>query len=222
MNLARRLLRQEADALPLLPFTGGLRERWLRYSEGDYRVPHLGAYQSLTRAAISLAGNPSLGLAFVHLPVPHPPYIYDRQRGAIDITAQREYLDNLSLTDRTLGELRQAMEKAGTWDSTTILISSDHWWRTDYWESVQLDNFWSAKDTQSVADANDHRVPFLLKLAGEKTAGTYVAPFNTVLSHDLILEIMGGRITNSGQVTMWLDAHRTIGESPYRDYNDPQ
>ena len=222
MNLTRRLLRQEADALPLLPFTGSLRERLLRHTEGDYRNPHLSAYDSLVKSAASAVGNTSLGLTFVHLPVPHPPYIYDRSKGVLDITAAHEYLDNLALADRSLGELREAMEQAGTWESTTILISSDHWWRTEYWQSVKLENFWTSPDTHSAKDANDHRVPFLLKLAGAKTTAIYEAPFNTVLSHDLILEIMRGKITSAGQVAEWLDAHKTIGESPYRDYNDPQ
>jgi len=68
----------------------------------------------------------------------------------------------------------------------------------------------------------DHRVPFLIKLAGQKEASTYSAPFNTALTHDLILDVLKGKISTSSQVHSWLDAHRTIGESPYQTYEDTE
>jgi len=222
ISLIGRLLRQQADLLPLLPFTGRIREQIVRRTEGDYRIPHVAAYDSLVGAAARAAANPGLGLTFVHLPVPHPPYVYDRRTAVLDISSSHEYLDNLALADRALGELRQAMERGGTWEGTTILISSDHWWRTDYWQSVKLDHFWAQTDAGNLRERDDHRVPFLLRMAGQKSASTYDPPFNTVQTHDLILEIMKGKITNGEQVAPWLDSHRTIGESPYRDYNDPQ
>ena len=152
MNLTRRLLRQEADALPLLPLPG----RSASGCCGIQRVItgfHLSAYDSLVKSAAS-AGEYSLGLTFVHYRSTSTIHLRSKQ-GVLDITTAHEYLDNLALADRILGELRQAMEQAGTWDSTTILISSDHWWRTDYWQAVKLENFWTsptrkARKTQTI------------------------------------------------------------------------
>lgn len=221
VSFTQRLLRQDIDLLPMLPFTGKLRARLLLRTAEDYRAPVLAVYQDLLAAGARAATDRSLGLTYVHFPIPHPPYVYDRKNETWDITEQREYLDNVALVDRSVGELREAMERAGTWDSTTILISSDHWWRTDYWRSRKIDTSWSPAD-QKVADRVDHRIPFLLKMAGQKTPLTYEAPFNTVLTHDLILDIMKGRIASAEQVSAWLDTHKTIGESPYQAYEDPQ
>jgi len=162
----------------------------------------------------------NIELAFIHLPVPHPPYIYDRAQRVWDVTGEREYLDNLALADRALGELRNAMEAAGTWNRTTVVVSSDHWWRSDFWRPVK--NFWSRGDAVIQSNQVDHRVPLIIRLAGQKTGSTYDANINTVLTHDLILEILKKKVSGPDEVKDWLDRHRTIGESPYQSYDDPQ
>jgi hypothetical protein len=50
---------------------------------------------------------------------------------------------------------------------------------------------------------------------------SYEARFNTVLTHDLILEVLRGKISTPGELQSWLDSHKTIGESPYQNYDDP-
>ena len=100
---------------------------------------------------------------------------------------------SLALADRTLGELRAAMESAGLWDRATILISSDH----PYREAMTLDG------------KSDPRIPFLLKLAGAGDPLSYGAAFNTVLSRDLLIAILNGKVDNSSGVADWLDRRRT-------------
>jgi len=216
-GVARMMLVQDAGALQLLPFTGRLRE-WILNKTPDYRTPHLGDYLVLVDRAAELAADSDVKLAFVHLPVPHPPFIYDRKRGVWDTTGELSYLDNLALADRALGQLRRAMEQAGTWDTTTVVISSDHWWRTEYWDMRKP--IWSPADDPYRGEGADHRIPFLIKLAGQKTGTRYQAPFNTVLTHDLILDVLNGKVSGADQVTTWLDTHRTIGESPFQAYDD--
>jgi len=218
-GLVDGLLRQDLDLLPMMPFTGKIRDRLRVRTPEEYRIPVLTVYQQLLAATERAATNPSLGLTFIHLPIPHPPYIYDRKRGVWDTKEEREYLDNLALADRTLGELRLAMEAAGTWDNTTILISSDHWWRTDFWRPQKIDTYWSSAD-ENLGDHVDHRIPFLLRMAGQKTALTYEASFNTVLTRDLLLDIMKQKISRAEEIPAWLDTHKTIGESPYQAYDD--
>lgn len=58
-------------------------------------------------------------------------------------------------------------------------------------------------------------MPFLLKMAGQRDAVPYTAPFNTVLSRDLLLGILRGEISDAHAAAEWLDRHRSIGESPY-------
>jgi Sulfatase len=144
--------------------------------------------------------NPDMGFVFLHIPVPHAPYAWDRRTGQYALRSPVDgYWDSLVLLDRILGALRGSMEKAGLWDGATVLMSSDHWNRA----SELLDG------------KKEHRIPFLLKMAGQKEGVDFEKPFNTVLSHDLVLGIMRGEIADARAAVEWLDKHRTIADSPY-------
>ena len=53
--------------------------------------------------AEALIRNQSIRFVFIHLPVPHPPGIYDRKTGTLRDGGT--YIDNLALADRVVGEL---------------------------------------------------------------------------------------------------------------------
>lgn len=221
LSLTYNLLRQELGLLRLIPSSGDLidagRARLERKGLEVYKAGHLADYRELSAAAEGAVADARCGLTLIHLPVPHPPAIYDRARGEFDTSGAGSYLDNLALADKTLGTLRRRMEEAGLWAQTTVVLSSDHWWRGDYWVNRP---FWAAGDGALWNGQVDRRVPFVIKLVGEKGTTTYGAPFNTVLTHDLILDVLGGRVRTQADVAAWLDAHRTIGESPYLSYED--
>jgi arylsulfatase A-like enzyme len=219
LSFTTTLLRQETSLLGLIPMPSSWRPKHFEKSLETDRAGQLADYIDLLKQAESVASDTQFGLTFIHLPVPHPPDIYNREEGRFDNSGEDSYLDNMALADRTLGEIRKTMEAARVWDSTTVVLSSDHWWRVDYWGDK---TFWSAENASVSTPRVDHRVPFLIKLAGQKEASTYSAPFNTVLTHDLILDVLSGKISTSSQVHAWLDAHRTIGESPYQTYEDAE
>ena len=83
------------------------------------------------------------------------------------------------------------MEASGQWDKTWVILSADHSWR----ESKLYDG------------QRDYRVPYLIKPPGAPVSADYTRPFNTVLTHDLILAILRGEVTNGQNVGPWLDAH---------------
>lgn len=148
------------------------------------------------------------GLILTHWSIPHHPPIYNRRTGTLSFTLLENltdwYLDNLALVDRTLTEIRQIMESAGTWDGTTILLTSDHPWRSS-----------AAYDGKT-----DQRVPFVLKLPGQTTGITYHQPFNTILVHDLLLAAVRGELHRQEDVPGWMDRHRSVGKSLY--YSEPE
>lgn len=155
---------------------------------------HSQLFDQMVREASKVVTDASLDLVLVHLPAPHGPYFYDRQTGAyrFDMDPVSGYFDALALVDRTVGELRRRLEEAGLWDQTAILVTSDHWLRTS-----------------ELIDGNkDHRVPFLLKPAGKGNPAVYDRPFNAVLSHELLLELLRGKLRTSAGVARWLDRHR--------------
>ena len=150
-------------------------------------------YSAVLERAKRAAVDPGLGLVLLHLPAPHGPFLYDRTTGRFSLRNSpiRGYWDNLALADRTLGELRSAMERAGTWDRTTVLISADHSFR----ESQRLDG------------RSDPRVPFLLHLAGQNDATVFHTTFNTVVTHDLLLAILRREIRTTTDAASWIGGH---------------
>ena len=176
----------------------------------------LSIYDTIYRQTLEAATDSNMGLVMVHWPIPHPPNIYDRASNRISFHRGQSYLDNLELVDRTMGDIRSALEAKGLWDSTTVLVTSDHWWRTGYWKKHSS---WTPEDEASLEDTLDRRVPFILKMAGTKEPGlSYESPFNTVLTHDLLLTVLRGEVTDTNGAAAWLETHRSIGRSPYDEH----
>jgi hypothetical protein len=155
--------------------------------------------------------DPDNGLIMVHWPVPHPPGLYDRSKNEILLNGG-SYLDNLALTDQTLGVLRQYMEDMGAWEKTTVIITSDHWWRKDLWRSKLL---WTAEDeTTSLNNGNDWRVPFLIKMAVQNEAVYYDQEFNTIVIHDLVLALLNNEFSGPEEVVNWINVNKSIYPIP--------
>jgi hypothetical protein len=151
---------------------------------------HTENYFSLTRHAIALAVDPSIDLAFLHLHGPHPPHVFNRRTRDFSLSNSpiRGYVDSLALTDETLGKVRNAMEAQGMWDTSNVLVTSDHHNRSS-----------------RVFDGKvDHRVIFMVKLAGQDRGTVFSQPSSAVLTKDLIIELLCGRIKDSNELSRWL------------------
>jgi hypothetical protein len=164
---------------------------------------HSQRFAELADLAIRTAIDSRFGLVLLHLPVPHPPGIYDRATSRIttrNFTRDAQgYLDNLALADRVVGELRRSLGRAGLGDRTWIVVSSAQWWRASNHLDGQI----------------DHRVPFLVRPPdGGRTRHVDVA-FNTLATHDLVLSILRGSISETADAAAWL-ARQPV--SPPKDY----
>jgi hypothetical protein len=159
---------------------------------------HATQYHRLYESARRFMNDPMYGVVFVHMSIPHAPFIYDRKTGLFTgkNSAARGYLDNLALLDRTIGEFRRALEQSAQWDSSTILFTTDHYFRSSYLLDGKM----------------DFRIPFMLKLAGQKEAAEYTKRFNTLVSKDLLLEILGQKIQTPQQALQWIGRHRNTQE----------
>jgi hypothetical protein len=176
------------------------------------KVNHVKSLKRIAHEGASAAADGALSLVMIHFPIPHYPYIYDRRKDDFTFEGGHDYFDNLKLVDRTLGDLRHSMEQAAMWDNTVVLVSSDHWWRFYQWQEYQP---LMAEEQAVTSGARDDRIPFILKLKGQKGNVIYNPSFNTVLSQDLILALLRGALSTPSDVTTWLDQHRSIGKSPY-------
>lgn len=142
--------------------------------------------------SIALVTNKTYGLVLLHLPPPHTPGVYLPKENRFTfwpMTRVGGYFNNLGLMDLELGRLRKAMEFSGQWDKSWIILSADH-------SSLQA----------ALYDGNpDPRIPFLIKPPEAGFGTTYAPKINTVITHDLILAILRGELTNQADVITWLD-----------------
>jgi arylsulfatase A-like enzyme len=168
-------------------------------------------YQNTEQAAT----DPTVDVILAHWTIPHPPNVYDRAKDEVSVAKDHSYLDNLKLVDRTLGDLRAAMERKGVWDNTVVLVTSDHWWR-EVWRKHKT---WTPEDEAVYGDSSDRRIPFILKMPGSASTQrvAFDAPFNTVLTQDLLLAILRGEVSDANAAAAWLEKNRSIGRSRYDD-----
>jgi hypothetical protein len=160
-------------------------------------------YFRIRDRAYASAVDSRIGLLFLHFPTPHPYPIYDRKRGDFTLSSSLDYFDNLALADRTLGELRRALEQAGLWEQTSILVTADHGFRRQAWQG----RFgWTPQLDALTASGSFDRVPFILKIAGQTRGLASSEPFSNVLSGGIVLSVLSGAVTTPAQAADWLTA----------------
>jgi hypothetical protein len=189
-------------------FDNGAREE--RVLESSAQHKQLDQYLMIRKRALADAVDPQIGLLYLHFPAPHLFAIYDRKHGDFSLSDATSYLDNLALVDRTVGELRRTLERADLWDSTNLLISGDHGLRPWLWRDGYN---WTPEMDRLTAGGVSTTVPFILKLAGQRKGAMYNQPFSTLLSGDLAVAVLNGRVSNEGQASVWLDHRGPEGSS---------
>jgi hypothetical protein len=178
---------------------------------------HLVRYTFALREGKRVAADPRFDLVYIHLPVPHPPGIYNRVSGQVTNSARSSYLDNLTLTDHAFGDLRRTMEAAGVWERATVIVTSDHWWRSDYWAT---EAGWTTEEQQAASEHSpDQRVPFMVKFPGDDSL-VYDRPFNTVITRQMIMAVLAGRLQSGAELARWLDTHAVGTVNPA--WNTPE
>jgi hypothetical protein len=99
--------------------------------------------------------------------------------------------DHLDVSLHVARDEAAAREGANEWDSTAVLLLSDHRMR---YRPAYLN------------EPADPRVPFILKLPGQTAGVAYDRPFSAMVTHDLVLALLRGELRSPEQATTWLDA----------------
>lgn len=186
LTLSRALWLSMRTAVFRIPLAFRLLES--RY-ERQRKVEHQEEFVRVAKASKELLQQ-DLNLKLLHYPIPHHPYIYNAKAQSFTTDAKNGYDDNLVLADRTFGEIRGALEASSKWDNSIVVVTSDHWWRL----------------AEPVNGQQDQRVPFMIKMAGQKEGMEYQKPINTALTRQLLIEILRGNITTPADVAAWLDS----------------
>lgn len=172
----------------------------------DARERDIRDYRSIMARARALVANPLIRFAFVHLPVPHPPGIYNRHTH--QLAPGGNYLDNLTLADDTLGELMREISASADADRTTVIVSSDHSWRVPMWRT---DPNWTKEEEEISHGSFDPRPVFLVHVPGQTNGVAIRSVVPEMREHDILAAILTRQVQNETQMAEWLTADsRTV------------
>jgi hypothetical protein len=140
--------------------------------------------------AEAISAHPVFDLVYIHLQIPHEPFIYDSRTKTFN--GKGSYFSNLRLVDKTLSGIRKSMENSELWDTSVVIITSDHSWRkTDGGREY------------------DPRIPFMIKMANQTESFKFDDPINTVITSDMILGIFENRIVTPEDIVKFLNENRS-------------
>lgn len=141
---------------------------------------------------------------FVHLPIPHPPSLPSCPELRCDHNVPFGYVGNLHCSDHLFDEVRSELVRQGRWETSTVIVTSDHsvrpWWKNMAQLTPSLD--------RAIRLRKEPTVPFLIKLPGQNQSLAYHQPFNGVLLHGIVQGILKGTIRKPEDISQYLEANR--------------
>jgi hypothetical protein len=143
--------------------------------------------------ALALIQDQRISFVFIHLPVPHPPGIYDRRTGRMRLTGS--YVDNLALADRVLGKLLDAIATGPLAAQTSVILSSDHSWRTSLWRPT---GYWTRED--ELASRFDPRPVLMVHSPGQHRSEDFADPTQALCVHEIVEAMLHGRNNPSATI----------------------
>ncbi len=152
-------------------------------------VQRIAEYGSIMHDAKALIRNERLHFLFIHLPVPHPPGIFDRQTHRLCVCGN--YLDNLTLADDTLGTLRAEIDKTSLASQTILIVSSDHSWRVPMWRFAPG---WSKEEERVSHGIFDDRPVFIVHFPQENVGYQVDAKVSEMIEHEIVSSLLHGSI----------------------------
>ena len=170
-------------------------------------------FHYLLERSRALASDPTIGLVFLHLPVPHPPAIYSRTIGKFTNRGPNNYLDGLALADWTLGQIQQSIDGAGLGARTALIVTADHGWRM-LWRGTPD---WTPEEEAASRGIDTSGVPFLVKLPGQQSGAVFASPLDNVITGDIALAVLKRQLVRATDILRYLDV-RPRPEAPRTSY----
>ncbi|MCC6264917.1 MAG: sulfatase-like hydrolase/transferase [Bryobacterales bacterium] len=143
------------------------------------------------------------GLQILHLATPHPPGNGFSPASATSRNGEGDtsFVANYSIADSIFGEIRAILEERGEWDSTLVILTSDHGLRS-FWEEIGC---MSNEDRQMLAHRNELSVPLMLKWPGGGSAASVEEPVSTLILAPLVHAYLRREIRTHGEFNAYLE-----------------
>jgi hypothetical protein len=170
----------ENAAAPLMEIARGLKQE-----PGLAEQKHAEDQAAIMPQAEALIRNEGIRFVFIHLPVPHPPSIYNRAHRK----ATGSYIDSLVLADQSLAALMTTLRGTTSAPSTTVIVCSDHSWRVPMWRST----YWTKEDEAASQGRFDPRPVLMIHFPGQQTEREVTAPFEQIRIHEIIQHLLRGQ-----------------------------
>ena len=180
-----------------------------RHVDEKRRLDWILDYASLMEHLKTTLRDERIHFIYAHLPVPHPPGIYDRRTH--QLCGCGNYLDNLALADDTLGTLMREIEESSGADPTTVIVSSDHSWRVPMWRNTIN---WTAEEERVSRGQFDTRPVFMIHFAGQKSGSEIAAPMPELVEHDVIEGMLEGKVIGPEDVERLAGSDRMAAKGP--------
>lgn len=178
INFLRELLFSQVEFLRHLGIgVAGPTTRW------DLGTDHLVSQQNTRKKLANiLRGLPAMNIALLHIPFPHDPYQF-RPDGSprdpiltekADLSDVPGYMDNLGYADTLLVDFIEALKRRGDFDSSLIVLVSDHTWGYDPAQPYPGDanhDFFKGDDLSEFSYTR--HVPLIIKHPGQSVARTF-------------------------------------------------
>jgi hypothetical protein len=175
------------NMLALLPFRTNLE---FIFQDKIDNSAHRRDYEDVMARSKSLLRDRRIRFVLLHMPVPHPPGIYDRTTH--QLSDHGDYLDNLVLADDSLGSFMEILHSMPEFENTSVIVSSDHSWRTFFWKPLP---YWSAEDERVTHGGKFEPRPVLMvHLAGMNTGQIVAKSVNMLILHPILETLLRGQI----------------------------
>ncbi len=146
-------------------------------------------YTHVMNQAQAIIQEEQVRFLFIHLPVPHPPGIYNRQTHRLSESGN--YLDNLELADQTLGVLMEEIERTSSAKQTTVIVSSDHSWRVPLWRNSPD---WTPEEERVSQGRFETRPVFLVHFPGQTSGDDVTTSTSELIEHGIIEALLHGQL----------------------------
>ena len=168
-------------------------------------------YRNILHAGEDMIQDPDIRLAFIHMPVPHPPGLFPNPRGE----HASDYLGNLMLADRALAQFLHSLDASPSGNDTVLIVSSDHSWRVPLWRGVPG---WT-KDEELATNGGvfDQRPVLMVRFPKDAKAERIDRPESEMIVHNLVLDLVRGNVRTPEEWIATLPA--TTPASNQADYS---
>jgi hypothetical protein len=180
----------------------------------EFNAEHLANYQENMRHAKLLIGDGHIRFLYIHLPVPHPPGIYDRRTNRLRTGGS--YLDNLVLADQAAATLLSEIDATPAACRTTLIVSSDHSFRIALWKATA--GGWTEEDEAATGGHFDDRPVLMIRFPGQTSGSGISASFDEIVEHDILDAMLRGQMKTAEDLKSFLAAKGIgVGATAQRD-----